>query len=54
VSSSPARRARLAMARRFPQAYCPDCHADLGKIFNVVRHLARCTRQRLSTRGGAP
>lgn len=53
MSQSIARRRRLAVARTFPQAHCPECGASLRLIFNVDRHLARCAELAKSTRSGA-
>lgn len=44
MSTSPARRRRLAMARTFRQATCATCGADLSRVDFPAIHLQRCER----------
>ena len=44
MSSSPARRRRLAVARNFRQATCAECGADLSRVDFPAIHLDRCER----------
>lgn len=44
MSTSPARRRRLAMARTFRQATCATCGADLSRVDFPAIHLSRCER----------
>ena len=42
MSTSPARRRRLAVARTFRQATCAECGADLSRVDFPAIHLNRC------------
>ena len=44
MSTSPARRRRLHVARTFAQATCSTCGASLAKVWDPLAHLERCER----------
>lgn len=52
MSSSPARRRRLLVARTFRQATCLWCGASLARVEFPAIHLERCERLALAETAG--
>lgn len=44
MSQSPARSARLRVARQLPAAHCPGCGVALERVAVITTHLERCDR----------